>query len=139
MNDDGRVDYIMSYHMGVLYARRRCLPEFWLDRPEVMMRFSDESLRVIPDDVLTGEAQFKCAESVGLANDARTLAFDRNPSLEKRRLDWREATIRLEVRLVWRVFGLESACKVLLMSSKSRATCCAWAHASSHSTSRAET
>lgn len=75
-----------------------------------MMRFSDDSLRVIAgteDDELT-EAQLKCAESVVLANDARRLAFDRSPILEKRRLDWREATIRLELRLVWRVSGLES-------------------------------
>ena len=55
-----------------------------------MMRFSDESLRAIPgtdDDELTAEAQLKCVESIGLANDARRLAFDRRPTLEKRRLD----------------------------------------------------
>jgi hypothetical protein len=105
-----------------------------------MMRFSDESLRVMPDDELTAEAQLKRVESIGLANDARRLAaFDRNPTLEKRRLDWREDTIRLELRLVWRIFELESVCKLLFRSSRSRATCWAWDHASSHSTSRAET
>jgi len=33
-----------------------------------MMRFSDESLRLIPDDELTAEAR---VELIGLANDAR--------------------------------------------------------------------
>jgi hypothetical protein len=77
-----------------------------------MMRFSDESLRVIAgtdDGELTAEAQLKCVGSIGLANDARRLAeFDRSATLEKRRLDWREATMRLELRLVWRVSGPES-------------------------------
>jgi len=39
-----------------------------------MMRFSDESLRVIPgadDDELTAEPELKRVESIGLADDAR--------------------------------------------------------------------
>lgn len=69
-----------------------------------MMLFNDESLRVIAgteDDELTVETQLKRVESIGLANDdARRLAFDSSPIFEKRKLDCRDATIRLELRLV---------------------------------------
>ena len=131
--------------------KKRHLPELWLDRPDVMMRFCDASLRrVIPgtgemspedgDGELAAVMRLQRAEPIWLlAIDVRWLWFSRSPARDRRRLDWRETTMRLELQLVGRVAELDPVCKAPLRSSRSRATCWAWDHASSHSASRAET